>query len=177
MVLIKKIAILIWDILLAFLAGAVALGSSLPFSTSLALHCDLESDNTYTCRVSEYVLQYTFSETSYEKVISTNRNLECSGAGGDRSCSAEGEFHTSKGERVIFTGNYTDPDRVQKLVQEVDGAMAAGNTPIDFSGDRFPYIGACLAGILIPAFLLRAFLKLIPSSGGSKVTPLIRFGK
>lgn len=173
----RKIAVFIGDILLALLVGLASLGFSLPFSTSLALHCELQSDNTYTCQISENVLGYKFSEATYENVTSTNRNLDCSGTGSSRGCSATGEFHTSNGKRIIFTGNFTDPDRVQDLVTEVDGAMAAGSTPIDFSGNRFPYIGTCIAGILIPAFLLRAFLKLIPNSGGSRITPIIHFGK
>jgi hypothetical protein len=175
MVMLKKIGVFVWDVLLALVIGAVSIAFNLPFSTSLELHCELEPDNTYTCLVRETVLNYTLSESQYKNVISTFRDLNCSGSGSKRGCSANGEFHTSTGEKLVFTRSYTDSTRVQQLVNEVDGAMAAGTTPIDFSGKRYPIIGICLAAFMTPLFLLVAILKIFPRPKDGKPVTLIRW--
>lgn len=171
----KKAAIFIWDILLAFLVGAIALVFNIPFSTALEVSCELQADKTYTCQVNETVLGWSISETQFDQVIDVDRDLNCSGSGKSKGCSARAEFQTPTGDRISLSGRFTDPDHVQKLVNAIKPLMQTRSTPINYTGARSPFLLVSLTSCLTMAFILRAFLKLLPERKAGQPATVISF--
>ncbi|MBK6794289.1 MAG: hypothetical protein IPG80_17525 [Anaerolineales bacterium] len=172
---VKKIAVFIWDILLAIIAGTLSFGFNTPFSTSLEIQCELQPDKTYICQVRESIFNWTISEQSYEQIIDMDRDLNCSGSGKNKGCSASAQFQTPVGEFISVSRLFTDPTQVQKLISAVKPLMQTRSTPIQYEATRSPIILISVTACLTMVFLLRAFLKLLPERKDKGPITLIRW--
>jgi len=99
--------------------------------SSLAVRCDLQNDQVYTCQARDTLFGVAISEVSAEQVYDIESELTCKGAGPNKGCSAHAEFNTATGETIILSALYTNPDQVQKAVNALKPLMADKATPID----------------------------------------------
>lgn len=131
------------------------------FNSSLAVRCDLQNDQLYTCRSSSIILGITLLEVNAEQVNDIERDLTCKGAGPNRGCSAHAEFKTTTGDSIILSKLYTDPDQVQKMVDELKSLMADKVTSIDIVFPPSTFTSVVLNTIGGCVFILFLFIGLI----------------
>lgn len=137
--------------------GALTLLFLNAFNSSLAVRCDLQNDQLYTCQSNSVVLGITFLEVNAEQVNDIARDLTCKGAGPNKGCSAHAEFITATGETITLSKLYTDSGQVQKMVDELKPLMADKATSIDivFSPSTFMSVVLnTIGGCVFMLFLL-----------------------
>lgn len=131
------------------------------FNSSLAVRCDLQNDQLYTCRSSSIILGITLLEVNAEQVNDIERDLTCKGAGPNRGCSAHAEFITATGETITLSKLYTDPGQVQKMVNELKPLMADKATSIDIVFSPSTFMSVVLNTIGGCVFILFLLIGLI----------------
>lgn len=131
------------------------------FNTSLGVRCDLQSNQSYTCQARDTVFGITLITVNAEKVNDIEQDLTCKGAGPNRGCSAHAEFKTITRETIILSRLYTDPNEVQKAVNELKPLMVDKVTSIDIVFPPSSFTSIVFTSIGLCVFILFLFIGLI----------------
>ncbi|MBV6399954.1 MAG: hypothetical protein CNIPEHKO_00235 [Anaerolineales bacterium] len=129
--------------------------------SSLAVRCDLQNDQVYTCQARDTLFGVTIREVSAEQVYDISRELTCKGAGPNKGCSAHAEFNTATGETIILSTLYTNPDQVQKAVNALKPLMADKSTPIDIVFPPSTFTSVVIFSVVSCLFILFVLIALI----------------
>lgn len=126
----KKISKVFKIILIVLLVAAGIIATGAMTVGSLAVRCDLQEDQFYTCQSRDILFGLTFSEVNATQVFGIDIETNCSNKS-ERGCSSRAKFKTATGEEISLSRVYTDKVQVSKVLNELSPLMENKYTPID----------------------------------------------
>ena len=173
----NKIVVLIRDLGFSLLMIALGLVMLYMFSSSLHVTCELQADETYTCVARDEIFGWGPTKVQADHVVGIEWELNCknNNKGG---CAYVPQFQTTSGEKVKLSSLFTsNEEKVQDLVQTVQGLINEKSPSIDYTGKKSMLLSGGLFFCLSPILLLAPFLKLGMDKNGEGPKTLISWGK
>lgn len=157
----KKIAASLKVVFIAVLVAGGIIATGAFSMTSLEVICDLQDDQSYTCRSHDTLFGWALSEVNAEQVSGIEQDLTCGGAGKNKGCSAHAEFLTTTGDRIILSRLYTNTDQVEKAVNALESLMTSKSTPIDMTFPPSTFVSVAMISFGSCVFILLIFVAFI----------------
>ena len=156
----KKISNFFKIILIVLLVVAVIIATGAITVSSLAVHCDLQEDQFYTCQSRDIVFGLTLSKVTATQVFRIDSETHCS-SGSKRGCSTRAWFETASGEEITLSRVYTNNAQVSKVVNALSPLMENKSTPIDMVFPPAPLVLVIMSCATLFFIAILGFVALI----------------